>query len=42
MTTLRCTAKLAKALGYELTTNPPPLSNCLGEWTANLVRVAAD
>ena len=38
MTTLRCTAKLAKALRCELVANPPPPTNRLGEWTANLVR----
>jgi len=38
VTALRCTAKLAKAMKRELLANPPPPSNRLGEWTANLVR----
>jgi len=38
VTALRCTAKLAKALKQGLVTDPPPPSNRLGEWTANLVR----
>lgn len=38
MSALRCTAKLAKLLKCELAANPPPPSNRLGEWTANIVR----
>lgn len=38
MTTLRCTAKLVKAMKCELLANPSPSGNRLGEWTANLVR----
>lgn len=38
MTTLRCTAKLLKALKATPVESPPPPDNRLGEWTANLIR----
>lgn len=39
MATLRCTAKLAKAMKKDLVSNPPPATTVLGEWTANLIRI---
>lgn len=39
MTALRCTAKLAKSMRRDLTADPAPASNRLGEWTANLIRI---
>lgn len=40
MTTLRCTAKLLKALKATPVVNAAPAHNRLGDWTANLVRVS--
>ena len=37
MATLRCTAKLLKRLGIPDPGEPPPPSNCLGDWFANIV-----
>lgn len=38
MPTLRCTAKLLKAMKAQPVADPPPPQNRLGEWTANLIR----
>lgn len=38
MTTLRCTAKLLKAMKATPVAEPTPAQNRLGEWTANLIR----
>lgn len=40
MTTLRCTAKLLKAMKATPVEEPREATNRLGEWTANLIRVA--
>ncbi len=37
MTTLRCTAKLRKRLGVGDAGEPPPPSNRLGDWFANII-----
>ncbi len=39
MTVLRCTAKLLKAMKAKPVADPSPVTNRLGEWTANLIRV---
>lgn len=39
MATLRCTAKLAKAMKKGPVSNPPSATTILGEWTANLIRI---
>lgn len=40
MKTLRCTAKLLKAMKATPTEAPPEPANRLGEWTANLIRIS--
>jgi hypothetical protein len=40
MTTLRCTAKLLKALKVTPVALPAPAANRLGGWTANLIRAS--
>ena len=40
MITLRCTAKAAKSLGFQLLENPPTGTSPLGDWYVNLIPTA--
>lgn len=40
MITLRCTARAAKALGFDLLGNPPTGTSPLGDWYVNLIPTA--
>ena len=38
MTAFRCTAKLLKSLKARVTPEPDEAANCLGDWSANVIR----